>query len=1039
MIDHYDAFISYKHAPADTKVAETVQKCLEHFRIPRKIRKKTGKKRIERIFRDKDELPITSSLGETISYALDHSDYLIVICSTRTKESEWVQREIEYFLRNHSKRQILTVLVDGEPQDVIPPILQVEERFITTSDGHVQTITTPLEPLSCDFRMSRRKAKKVELPRLASALIGCSYDELMNRRRHYAMRRTIFVFAAFVLTATGVTVYLLRSRDNLRRNYRAALRNQSKYLANESGNLLKKEQRLTALQLALEALPKDDKDERPVTPEAIRALTDATRAYVTDHAGCVSAAWNYRTAGTIQGVQVSPKHTHLAVYDSSEIVTVWDTQTHERILLLTGVFENVSGIQFISDDELLIWGAEDIYMYDVSTGNALWRYDSHGDPVDFGGDTIQLGSDDTFYILSRDNMLLRCSLKNGKKVEEFQLPQKLNDEDYYILSFQISPNEKMIALDGSEGFNLTHTVMIFPLDNPEKANSAEIKADTVNDLFWYDDANLLIAANENGMGASLSTGDYKKLNTTHINIMCLDPVTMRQQWKYDFSYSDVSYYSRFLKLANKGWVAFCSGNMADIIDMKTGKGEYSFNLNDTIVDMGDANDDGWPNFVTRGGGLGFPASEAARDEINLYQYFCDGLKGAVVADGVYVYQNLGREIIYYGLHVADPEWTELDHQTVLPNLGNMNLQDDVLVFLRREPDEAGNAKDILALFDFNDQDKGKQIGLSEDYPDLFFELLGADEKNIYLVGTDPDYVSTVFYVNVSSGAITKGDQLEGQYINIFHFSEGCIYYEISVVSGPDQLAVYDVYERELKKYDLPDGMTGFMNLSAFADRNFVIFSGTECAYLNMETGVASKLNVDSFKDWHGLTSVDMNAKGEEYVVSDGKQVGVYKKDGTLKYMIADQSIVVKGVYYLQKDKGEEEILVLYEGNKLYRYDPKDGSLLGVADISGYVNSGGTISFRQDKKNNCLYIQCDYLLSIVDTKNWVEMAAVQQCFGYDMPRDRIITYSSLGDEEYRIGYFKHYTLEELIQKGKDILGGLELTEEQKSYYGIGDEP
>ena len=76
---------------------------------------------------------------------------------------------------------------------------------------------------------------------------------------------------------------------------------------------------------------------------------------------------------------------------------------------------------------------------------------------------------------------------------------------------------------------------------------------------------------------------------------------------------------------------------------------------------------------------------------------------------------------------------------------------------------------------------------------------------------------------------------------------------------------------------------------------------------------------------------------------------------------------------------------------------------------------------------------------MDTKNWVEMAAVQQCFGYDMPRDRIITYSNLVDEEYRIGYFKHYTLEELIQKGKDILGGLELTEEQKSYYGIGDEP
>ena len=128
MIDHYNAFISYRHAPADIRVAETVQRSLEHFHIPRKIQKQTGKKRIQRIFRDKDELPITSNLTDTISHALEVSDYLIVICSTSTKESIWVQREIEFFLRNHTKNQILTVLVDGEdPYEVIPEILQYDE------------------------------------------------------------------------------------------------------------------------------------------------------------------------------------------------------------------------------------------------------------------------------------------------------------------------------------------------------------------------------------------------------------------------------------------------------------------------------------------------------------------------------------------------------------------------------------------------------------------------------------------------------------------------------------------------------------------------------------------------------------------------------------------------------------------------------------------------------------------------------------------------------------------------------------------------
>ena len=55
MIDHYNAFISYRHSPEDIKVAEAVQRGLEHFHIPAKIKKDTGIRRIDRIFRDKDE------------------------------------------------------------------------------------------------------------------------------------------------------------------------------------------------------------------------------------------------------------------------------------------------------------------------------------------------------------------------------------------------------------------------------------------------------------------------------------------------------------------------------------------------------------------------------------------------------------------------------------------------------------------------------------------------------------------------------------------------------------------------------------------------------------------------------------------------------------------------------------------------------------------------------------------------------------------------------------------------------------------------
>ena len=69
----YDAFISYRHAPLDMEIAKKLHKTLETFHIPASVRKKTGKKKINRVFRDQEELPIGSDLNDNISAALKES------------------------------------------------------------------------------------------------------------------------------------------------------------------------------------------------------------------------------------------------------------------------------------------------------------------------------------------------------------------------------------------------------------------------------------------------------------------------------------------------------------------------------------------------------------------------------------------------------------------------------------------------------------------------------------------------------------------------------------------------------------------------------------------------------------------------------------------------------------------------------------------------------------------------------------------------------------------------------------------------------
>ena len=96
----YIAFISYRHLPLDMEAAKRVQKKIENYVIPREFREQFGGGKFGHVFRDEDELPMTASLTDSIYTALDHSRYLIVICTPDLPRSKWCEAEIRYFMKN---------------------------------------------------------------------------------------------------------------------------------------------------------------------------------------------------------------------------------------------------------------------------------------------------------------------------------------------------------------------------------------------------------------------------------------------------------------------------------------------------------------------------------------------------------------------------------------------------------------------------------------------------------------------------------------------------------------------------------------------------------------------------------------------------------------------------------------------------------------------------------------------------------------------------------------------------------------------------
>lgn len=200
----YSAFISYRHQTPDQEIAKKLHHLIETYSVPSALRK-DGARHPGKVFRDQEELPLSSDLGKDIETALDNSEWLICICSPRYLESRWCQRELEYFIGHKGRDHVLTVLAEGEPQDSFPELL----RFETDETGK----QVELEPLAADVRgadlAENLKKLKKEKYRILAPMVGTSFDGLYQRQRRRTMRNILAAALAAVAILGGFLTYAL--------------------------------------------------------------------------------------------------------------------------------------------------------------------------------------------------------------------------------------------------------------------------------------------------------------------------------------------------------------------------------------------------------------------------------------------------------------------------------------------------------------------------------------------------------------------------------------------------------------------------------------------------------------------------------------------------------------------------------------------------------------------------------------------------------------------------------------------------------------
>jgi hypothetical protein len=220
------AFISYRHTEPDRRWAKWLHSAVETYRVPQKLRKERNfPPRVRPIFRDEEELPASSNLSEEIEEALKESRSLVIVCSPRTPESKWVNKEIVLFREIGRGSHILSLLIEGNPHEAFPQALREIRRHIADRQAHNSEEIDAIEPLAADVRPkaneSSRHLKRMAKLRIIAGILGCEFDDLRQRDRERRIRNyilTVLASVALLAIVSALSYYALNQRNQSIRN-----------------------------------------------------------------------------------------------------------------------------------------------------------------------------------------------------------------------------------------------------------------------------------------------------------------------------------------------------------------------------------------------------------------------------------------------------------------------------------------------------------------------------------------------------------------------------------------------------------------------------------------------------------------------------------------------------------------------------------------------------------------------------------------------------------------------------------------------------
>lgn len=206
------AFISYSRLDID--IAVDLQRKLEKYPYPHDMvdeeNRPEDSRFVRKVFLDITDLPVkTESFSEDIKNNLKNSKYLIVICSENSLQSDYVKKEIDYFLETHDNNSdlIVAIYVDN-----------IMSGFHPVIDKIVATRNCPIYVTGKGD--AGAVGRKYCFYHLLEFLLKVDFDKLYNRYERYKRRKTYYrhlMLTTVVVVVIGFLVWALISQISLRK------------------------------------------------------------------------------------------------------------------------------------------------------------------------------------------------------------------------------------------------------------------------------------------------------------------------------------------------------------------------------------------------------------------------------------------------------------------------------------------------------------------------------------------------------------------------------------------------------------------------------------------------------------------------------------------------------------------------------------------------------------------------------------------------------------------------------------------------------